>query len=241
MTLEIVVETVEDALAAESGGADQIEVKCDYLEYGLTPSQGMLAEIRRRVSCPILCMIRPHARSFIYSAHDLKAMVADIKYAKKLPVNGFLTGCLTPQHEIDITALETLKKAADPLDLHFHLAWELTKDPILSLQQIISLGMKSVRISGGGKVSGQVSENTGQIKQYQARFNKQLVFYLAGGVTAENVADLVAATGIYRVHAGSNVRDPQTRTGTVSETRVAALKLALIHATEKAQAQGLSL
>jgi len=30
--LEVVVETVEDAVAAHNGGADQVEVKCDYLE-----------------------------------------------------------------------------------------------------------------------------------------------------------------------------------------------------------------
>jgi len=74
MVLEIVVETVEDAIAAEKGGADQIEVKCDYSEFGLTPSFGMLEQVCNSVSCNVLCMIRPHARSFIYSKTDLAAM-----------------------------------------------------------------------------------------------------------------------------------------------------------------------
>jgi copper homeostasis protein len=239
MILEVVVETVEDALAAAAGGADQVEVKCDYLEYGLTPTRGMLAKICQGVSCPVLCMIRPHARSFLYSPHDVEVMVADIQDAKLLPVAGILTGCLAANNEIDLPTLQALKKAADPLDLHIHLAWELTPDPILTLQQFIGLGIKSVRISGGGRVSGQASENQGRIKKYYARFGKELDFYLAGGVTAENVFDLVTSTGVTNVHSGSGVREPQTRTGAVSESKVAALKLALARAAEKAQEQGM--
>jgi len=235
MILEVVVETVADGLAAESGGADQIEVKCDYLEYGLTPTPGMLAEICRVVSKPVLCMIRPHARSFIYSPPDLKAMVTDIYNAKKLPVQGFLTGCLTPDHRIDLDALVTLKKAAHPLDLHIHLAWELTEDPEDSLREFVNLGIKGVRVSGGGQVSSLASENTQKIKEYQQLFGKQLDFYLAGGVTIENIAELVTTTGVTRVHTGSGVREPQSRTGAVSEPMVRALKQALAHASQQVQ------
>ncbi len=104
MTLEVVVETVEDAIAAAAGGADQVEVKCDYLEYGLTPSPGMLEAIIRQVQCHVLCMIRPHARSFVYSSHDLDVMKNDILRLKELPFQGFLLGCLTADGELDIPA-----------------------------------------------------------------------------------------------------------------------------------------
>lgn len=43
--LEVVVETVEDAIAALCGGAHQVEVKRNYQEYGLISTAGMLEQI----------------------------------------------------------------------------------------------------------------------------------------------------------------------------------------------------
>lgn len=229
MTLEVVVETCEDALAAEAGGADQIEVKCDYLEYGLTPTVGMLGEICHNVSCDVLCMIRPHARSLVYSSHDIAAMAADIKRAKTLPIKGFLLGCLTSENLLDIKSLEHLKEEAGALELHFHLAWELTKDPFLSLQQLVALGFESVRTSGGNGISGQAEENTSRIKAYAAYLQGDMDLYLAGGITANNVAEVISKTGISNVHSGSGVRLPRTRVGAVSKECVQEMKQAITH------------
>ncbi len=227
MTLEVVVETCEDALEAEAGGADHIEVKCDYLEYGLTPTAGMLAEICRSVSCDVLCMVRPHARSNVYSSSDLAAMAADIHTAKTLPIKGFLLGCLTSENLLDIKSLEYLKEAVGDLDLHYHLAWELTKDPFRSLKQLVKLGFKSVRTSGGDAISGQAGENINRIIAYADFLQGDLDLYLAGGITVKNVAEIISATGINKVHSGSGVREPKTRVGTVSRTLVRAMKLTM--------------
>ena len=227
MTLEVVVETCEDALEAEAGGADQIEVKCDYLEYGLTPTAGMLAEICRSVSCDVYCMIRPHARSNVYSSSDIAAMAGDIHTAKALPIKGFLLGCLTSENLLDLKSLEYLKEAAGDLDLHFHLAWELTKDPFLSLRQLAALGFKGVRTSGGDGISGQVGENCNRIIEYADYLQGDLELYLAGGITVNNVAEVISTTGINKVHSGSGVREPKTRVGAVSRTLVRAMKLTM--------------
>jgi copper homeostasis protein len=229
MALEVVVETCEDALAAEAGGADQIEVKCDYLEYGLTPTAGMLAEICRHASIGVLCMIRPHARTLVYSSSDISAMATDIRHAKTLPIKGFLLGCLTPDNLLDLKSLVILKDAAEPLDVHFHLAWEQTKDPILSLKQLIELGFKSVRTSGGDGISGQAGENIDRIKAYAAALRGDMDLYLAGGITVKNVAEIISKTGISNVHSGSGVRLPRTRVGAVSKECVQEMKQAITH------------
>jgi copper homeostasis protein len=231
MTLEVVVETCEDALEADAGGADHIEVKCDYLEYGLTPTAGMLAEICRSVSCDVLCMVRPHARSNVYSSSDLAAMAADIHTAKTLPIKGFLLGCLTSENLLDIKSLEYLKEAAGDLDLHYHLAWELTKDPFLSLKQLVKLGFKSVRTSGGDGISGQAVENINRIKAYVDYLQGDMDLYLAGGITTDNVSKVISETGISNVHSGSGVRIPNTRVGAVSRDRVQKMKQAITHSS----------
>ena len=231
MTLEVVVETCEDALEADAGGADQIEVKCDYLEYGLTPTAGMLEEICHIVSCDVLCMIRPHARSLVYSFHDIVAMTADIKQAKTFPITGFLLGCLTLDNLLDIKSLEHLKESAGHLDLHFHLAWELTKDPFFSLKQLVKLGFKSVRTSGGDGISGQAVENINRIKAYVDYLQGDMDLYLAGGITTDNVSKVISETGISNVHSGSGVRIPNTRVGAVSRDRVQKMKQAITHSS----------
>jgi copper homeostasis protein len=228
MILEVVVETCEDALEAEAGGADQVEVKADYLEYGLTPTAGMLAEICRRVSCDVLCMIRPHARSNTYSQYDIAAMIADIQTAKALPIKGFLLGCLTADRQLDVKCLEQLKNAAGDLELHYHLAWELTQDPIKSLKQLVSLGFSSVRTSGGDGISGQAIDNVQRISEYADILQGDMDLYLAGGVTINNVKHLISETGISKVHSGSGVRVPETRTGKVVKDKVRLMKEAMI-------------
>lgn len=231
MTLEVVVETCEDALAAEAGGADQIEVKCDYLEYGLTPTAGMLAEICRHASIGVLCMIRPHARTLVYSSSDISAMATDIRHAKTLPIKGFLLGCLTPDNLLDLKSLEILKDAAEPLDVHFHLAWEQTKDPFLSLKQLVALGFKSVRTSGGDGISGQAVENINRLKAYADYLQGDMDLYLAGGITTDNVSKVISETGISNVHSGSGVRVPSTRVGVVSRNLVLEMKQAITRAS----------
>lgn len=224
MVLEVVVETWEDAQAAESGGADQIEVKCDYLEYGLTPSWGMLKTIVESVECDVLCMIRPHARSQVYSDHDLAAMEGDIRLTKELPIKGFLVGCLTPEGELDVPALQRLKAAADPLELHCHLAWEQTRDTLKALEQLGALGFRSLRTSGGDGISGQAMENLERIKLYAERAPQGMDLFLAGGVRLENLSDLISKTGVAHIHSGSGVREPETRTGRVRREIVQAMK-----------------
>ncbi len=218
--LEVVVETVEDAVAAHKGGADQVEVKCDYLEYGLTPTAGMLAEIRSSVPCKVLSMVRPHARSFVYSKTDLAIMVSDIRRAGSLGVDGLLIGCLTPDNELDIDAIHALKDAAGELDLHFHLAWESTPDPVSTLELLIELGIKSIRTSGGQGTQGITTQNQTKLKTYVEQTSGRIELFLAGGIRISNVAEVVTSTGICNVHTGSGVRTPETRTGVVSEDKV---------------------
>ena len=218
--LEVVVETVEDAIAAQRGGADQVEVKCDYLEFGLTPSFGMVEQIRSSVSCPLLVMIRPHARSLAFSESDLAVMISDMHTFKRLGVDGFLTGSLTATNEIDTSALRSLKNAAGNHDLHFHLAWEMTTNPLEALESLIQYGVKSVRASGGMGIEAQAPQNLEMLLTYAEQAENRIDILLAGGLRINNVAEIVRATRIKKVHSGSGVREPETRTGIVAEEKV---------------------
>src|SRR4051794_39158765 len=59
--LEVAVASVEDAQAAEAGGADRLELNAAQSLGGLTPSLGTLIEVRQATSLPLCVMLRHDA------------------------------------------------------------------------------------------------------------------------------------------------------------------------------------
>src|SRR5256885_7598122 len=57
--LEISVESVEAALAAERGGADRIELCCHLSLGGVTPGAGLVSTVQKQILIPVVVMIRP--------------------------------------------------------------------------------------------------------------------------------------------------------------------------------------
>ena len=63
--LEICVETLEAALAAERGGADRIELCEDLAVGGVTPNLELMRAARSQIHIPIFAMIRPRGGDFL--------------------------------------------------------------------------------------------------------------------------------------------------------------------------------
>ena len=117
---------IESAIAAESGGADRVEL-CDNLAVGgTTPSAGTIAESCRRLSIPVHVLIRPRAGDFIYSEPEIAVMRRDIEMAKTLGAAGVVLGVLTPEAAIDRDQTAALVALARPLHVTFHKAFDQT-------------------------------------------------------------------------------------------------------------------
>ncbi|WP_260838845.1 copper homeostasis protein CutC [Heyndrickxia oleronia] len=112
MIIEVIADTVEDAIIAEQAGANRIELITGVAEGGLTPSYGIIEAVCKAVSIPVYVMIRPHSRSFSYSNTELNSMVKDIQICKELGAAGVVWGVLNKDGDID---KEALKKLLDAL------------------------------------------------------------------------------------------------------------------------------
>ena len=149
--LEISIESLEAALAAERGGADRVEL-CDNLSLGgLTPSTELMRTVRAQVRIPIFVMIRARAGDFVYSDTELTQMKRSIAEAKESGMDGVVLGILTKDRRVDIERTRELVELARPLPVTYHRAFDETADLRQALEGAIKAGANRILTSGGAK------------------------------------------------------------------------------------------
>src|SRR5262245_52931380 len=92
--LEIAIGSVEDAMAAQAGGAHRVELNAALPLGGLTPSLGTLMEVKQAVTLPVMVMVRPRRGGFAYSDADFRVMRRDIDLFLQHGADGIVFGVL---------------------------------------------------------------------------------------------------------------------------------------------------
>lgn len=202
--LEVCVASAEDALAAEAGGADRIELNTALELGGLTPSLGLLREVRQALSIPIIAMVRPRAGGFCYSAAEFSVMQRDVDVALDHGADSFAFGVLTQDREIDHTRCSQLmRQIGSHTDARFqgavfHRAFDCTTDPKAALEALVDIGFRRVMTSGGHPTALQ---GASVIRELITQAANRIEVMPAGGIRGHNVAELIARTGCNQVHA----------------------------------------
>ena len=197
MIVEACVDSVESALAAERGGAARLEL-CDALfDGGTTPSAGMIAACRERVSIPVFVIIRPRGGGFVYSDDELDVMRRDIVAARGLGADGVVIGALGTDGTVDVAQTRSLVDVAGDLAVTFHRAFDFTPAPGPALESLISAGVSRVLTSGGAPTA---REGIPGIAALVRQAGDRLVVMAGGGVKEENVREIVDGTGVREVH-----------------------------------------
>jgi copper homeostasis protein len=215
--IEVVVDSVDDALAAEEAGVSRVEVGCAPELGGLTPTPGVVAGITEALAgtrIAIAVLIRPRAGGFCYTREDIDAMCLDIRLIAQ-GVDSVVFGALTEQGMLDLPATKALVNAANTFGLQtvFHRAIDVCADPDDALAQLENLGVNRILTSGCGETCLDGSANLARwIEQY-----KRLTFVPAGGIRASNVAELHKLLDTEYIHAGprSKQHGPATARGNV--------------------------
>ena len=92
LILESCVETYEEAIKVERGGANRIEL-CSRLDLGgLTPSKELVKKLVKKLNIPLKVMVRPRKGDFYYNDEEIKQMHRDILDFKSLGVFGVVFG-----------------------------------------------------------------------------------------------------------------------------------------------------
>jgi copper homeostasis protein len=197
--LEISVESLASAIAAERGGAHRIELCSDLSVGGVTPNAELMRSARAAVKVPIFVMIRPRGGNFFYSGSELAQMRRDIELAKYCKMDGVVLGILHADNTVDIEDTGELVKTASPLPVTFHRAFDETPDLHEALEAVIQTGATRILTSGGKPTA---AEGTAVLADLVAVAADRIIILPGGGINTSNFPAIVRATRAPEFHSG---------------------------------------
>ncbi len=202
MILEVCIDSVESALAAQEGGAGRVELCANLDVGGTTPDEDMVRSVRGKISIPLHMMIRPRGGDFCYSDGEFETMHHETETAKTLGVDGVVFGILDSGGNIDVGRSGQLLELARPMSVTFHRAFDECSDLFRGMDDLRTLGIDRVLTSGG---KGEILDNARLMRDLASRSNGTVKIMAGGGVNFENISDLLRLAGVDEVHTLSAV------------------------------------
>lgn len=195
--LEICIDSVASARAAAEGGADRVELCAGLPEGGTTPSAGMIAAVRAAFPGKLMVIIRPRGYDFLFDTDEHEVMRRDIRVAREAGADGVVIGCLRADGTVDEDRCRDLLEAAGDLDVTFHRAFDMSRDLPEAMAAIHGLGIRRILSSGGRR---DVPAGSAILRELIARSPAGMVLMPGGGISPENLAEVLQATGAREAH-----------------------------------------
>lgn len=209
--LEISVDGVEKAVAAERGGANRLELCADLSVGGLTPPRELLRSVREKIQIPVYSMIRPRAGNFVYADAEFAEMERSIAVASEGGMDGVVLGILKKNRRVDMARTRRLVDLARPLPVTFHRAFDEAPDFARALEAVIQTGAARILTSAGAKTALQgaaklaelVAAARDRVSGVGSLVQPDRIIIVPGaGITPSNIAEVAHKTGAIEFHAG---------------------------------------
>ena len=196
--IEICANSVESAVKAQEGGAYRVELCAGIPEGGTTPSFGDIRMARQLLQTTKLhVIIRPRGGDFLYSKLELDIMLHDIKVARQLGADGVVFGCLTADGNVDVPAMKMLMNAVGDMNVTFHRAFDMCKNPQEALEQIIALGCNRILTSGQ---EPNAVKGIPLLKELVKQADGRIIIMPGCGVNPSNILQIAEETGASEFH-----------------------------------------
>jgi copper homeostasis protein len=188
---------VDDAVEAERGGADRVELNSAIFLGGLTPSLGSIIEAKKRLNIPIMVMVRPRAGGFCYTQAEMEVMQRDAKLAVEHSADGLVFGILTAEGSVDTERCRRIVELAQGRQTVFHRAFDVTPNPLKALDNLIDLGFNRVLTSGQEKTA---IEGIELIRKLIVHAGDRIEILPGSGLRTHNIREFVERTKAKQVH-----------------------------------------
>lgn len=200
MVLEVCASDLASAKAAAAGGAQRIELCRDLELDGLTPPREWIEEARRIEGLKLHVLIRPCEGGFVYDEPVFDQMREEIGMCRELGVDGVVIGALTPEGDIDVEHLRPLMAEAEGMQVTFHRAFDVCRDPHRALEEIISLGCIRLLTSGQEPTAEQ---GIPLLRELVKQAHGRLIIMPGAGVNPDNAAQILCETGAMEIHSSA--------------------------------------
>lgn len=147
--LEVCVDSLASARAAQAGGADRLEFCSALAVGGLSPYPELLRQIKAECSLPVRCLMRPRAGDFLYTKDEIDLLCAQIHTLRDTGADGFVIGALTPDGVLDKPAMAQLLDACGDKPVTLHRCIDVSCDLVETYRDAATLGIDTVLTSGG--------------------------------------------------------------------------------------------
>jgi copper homeostasis protein len=197
--IEVCVDSLASALAAQRGGAARIELCSALSEGGVTPSAGLIELVRAGTFIGLQVMIRPRGGDFCYTDEEFEIMRRDISLAKKMGAEGIVLGILKTSGDVDVERTRELIEISRPLNVTFHRAFDMSADFSRALEDVCSTGADRLLTSGGEST---VEQGAPVIEWLVPAARGRIAIMACGGIAERNAASIIQRTRVREIHVG---------------------------------------
>ncbi|MFI0812587.1 copper homeostasis protein CutC [Streptomyces echinatus] len=221
--LEVIALDVEDAVAAQAGGADRLELVTEMAADGLTPSPATVAAIRAAVDIDLRVMLR---LADGFAAGDVDRLAGVAGELRQAGADQFVLGFLAADGGVDLAAVERVVDALGGCRWTFHRAIDRAADRDALRKQLADLpGLDTYLTAGSasGVDDGLPTLLAEAAHDGEPGYEQQIL--VGGGLRLDHVARLRAGR-IKAFHIGGAAR-PDGWRGPVSADAVAQWRTAV--------------
>ncbi|MGH9882072.1 MAG: copper homeostasis protein CutC, partial [Pyrinomonadaceae bacterium] len=146
--LEVIACSVADAVEAQQGGADRLEVISEFERGGLTPPFNLVQQIIAVVSLPLRVMLREKDGYEAVSSIERDRLCDAARQFSALRIEGVALGFLR-KGRIDVDLTQQILACAPSLKATFHHAFEET-EPLEAIRDIKKIEQVDRILTHGG-------------------------------------------------------------------------------------------
>ncbi|MGH9752647.1 MAG: copper homeostasis protein CutC [Blastocatellia bacterium] len=219
--LEVIVCTVEDAVAAERGGANRLEIISHYKAGGLTPSFDLVRQITSTVKIPARVMLRESEPFVVTDKREIERLRDAARAFARLPIDGFVLGFLKDAPggpSVDHALVSRVLTCAPNLKATFHRAFEELPDPIGAIGELKRHPQIDCVLSRGRGEAWRAE--LGRFVEWEQAARPEMRMLLGGGIDQDAIKIFCKTSPIRAFHVGRVARDGEKIDGAVLAERV---------------------